>query len=191
MHAGELQSEFGACFENALEHMEGELGRYVKLPAELADISNARGSDPCIADLDLLRCAEGPCRIRQVGIRQFLNECPAFRAHQREHRQAGSYIGRDRMRTIGRVAPEPCEVTRLRGTAGHHHELAFGKPRHGEVGLDAASLIAPLGIDDTAGIDVDIIGGNLVQHLRRILALDQKLREARLVEHHHIGLEGL
>ncbi len=91
------------------------------------------------------------------------------------------------MGVIRRVAPEPCHVAGLRHGAGDHQEFVFGKPCHGEIGLDAAALIEPLGVNDAARLDVDIVGADAVQHLAGIAALDGKFGEARLIEEGAIG----
>ena len=92
---------------------------------------------------------------------------------------------------MGRIALEPGKIASLWGCPGNHHELVFGQPGDRQVGFDAAPLVAPLGIDDPARRDVDVVGRNPVQHLQGILALDQKLGEARLIEEHGIALECL
>jgi hypothetical protein len=45
------------------------------------------------------------------------------------------------------------------GAAGHHVEAVLVEPGEGEVGLDAAALVAELGVDQRAGRLVEVVGG--------------------------------
>ena len=191
MHAGEGKAEIRTRLENAFEHMGRKFGRDIELPAQFADIGDAARSDPGIADLHLLRCSKGKGFVGEIHARELLQERPAMGAHQCEHRQARSDIRRDAMRIIRRIRREPGEIASLRHRTRDDHEFVGGEAGDGEIGLDAPPLIAPLRIDDAVLINIDVIGRDLVQHLHRVLALDEIFGKTRLVEEGDLGLERL
>src|SRR5262245_66480823 len=80
------------------------------------------------------------------------------------------------------MTPEPGEVAGLRLGAGDDQVTVLGKTGDGEVRLDAAALVQPLGIDDPAGSDIDVIGRDAVQHRQRIASLENEFGEGGLVE---------
>ena len=70
--AGEAQARSLAAFAEHVEDARSELGRNVDLPAELADVGDAAGANPGIAEIDLLRCAERERFVGEVGRRERL-----------------------------------------------------------------------------------------------------------------------
>ncbi len=88
VHPGGRQAEFLSRLPEGFEHMGREFGRHVKFPAKFTDIGNAAGAHPRIADLDLLRMAEGKGGIGQVRARELLQQRARMGTHYRDHRQA-------------------------------------------------------------------------------------------------------
>ena len=74
---------------------------------------------------------------------------------------------------IRRVALEPGHVADLRHSTGHHQELVFFQPRDRKISLNATPLIAPLGIDNTARLNVHIVGADVIQHFAGIAAFNR------------------
>ncbi len=166
--------------------MAGELGRHVELPAELADIGQAAGAQPRMAEVDLAAGGEGEALVREILRRQALQQRPRVRPHQRQHRRGRGDVVEKDARALGQMAPQPGQVAALRDGEGHHHELGLGKPGDGDVGLDPAELVQPLGVDHPAHAHVDLVGADPVQPGAGIGAGDQVFDEAGLVEQRHV-----
>src|SRR3546814_6121684 len=66
------------------------------------------------------------------------------------HRLTRRHVGDHAVRVVGDVAAQPGEVAARHRRAGHHQEGGLGEARDGEVGLDAAAVVQPLGVDDAA-----------------------------------------
>ena len=84
------------------------------------------------------------------------------------------------------VAREPGEVAGLGDGRGDHQIALLGEARDGEVGLDAAAFIEPLGVDDAAERHIHLAGREAVQHRAGVPTLHQIFGEAGLVEQGHI-----
>ena len=80
------------------------------------------------------------------------------------------------------MALEPREIAPRHACAAHHQELVLGEPGHGQLRLDAAALVQPVRVHEPAGRDVDIVAADALQLPACVPALDEVLREARLVE---------
>ena len=75
------------------------------------------------------------------------------------------------------MRPQPGEVSDF-GLGGRNDQKAIlGQSRHGQVGLDAATLVEPLRINQPAGRQVDIVRGDAVQDTECITTFESKLGE--------------
>ena len=73
-------------------------------------------------------------------------------------------VGQHAMR-VGRNVPlQPVEVSHFGGCGGDHQIVVFGQPDNGEIRLDAAPGVQPLGVDDAARTHVHVVGADVVQH---------------------------
>ena len=187
VHAGRRQAKVLAGRLQHLEHVRCELGGDIELPAQFAHIGDAAGPHAGITHFDLLRGAEREGGVGQVLARHLLQQRPRLRSHHRDHRQPRCDVGRHAMRVRRRVALQPGHVARLGCGTGNDKELVVLKPGHRQVGLDAATLVQPLGIDNAPRLHVDVRCRNAVQHLQRIAALDRVFGEARLIEEGAVG----
>ena len=88
----------------------------------------------------------------------------------------------DRVRIAVDVALEPRQIASRDPRAAHHQVLVFREPGHGELRLDAAALVQPMRVHEPAGLDVHVVGADALQRSAGVAALDDVLREARLVE---------
>ena len=70
MVAGVGQAELAACLDDPVEDVDRELGGDIELPAQLADIGDAGGTDPRVADLELARRAEREGQVGKVLARE-------------------------------------------------------------------------------------------------------------------------
>jgi hypothetical protein len=86
------------------------------------------------------------------------------------------------MRVIGNVPLEPSHVAPLRGRNGDDHERGFGQAGNGDVRLDPAARIEPLGIDELAHGHVDLVGGQAVEDCQRVAPFDMVFDEAAIVD---------
>ena len=77
---------------------------------------------------------------------------------------------------------DPGEVVGAEAGAGDDVEFFLGKPRHGQVGLDAAARVEQLRVGEAAGRLVDVVGADPVERAQRILAGQFVFGEGRLVE---------
>ena len=76
------------------------------------------------------------------------------------------------------------------GAARDDHETIPGETGDGEIGLDAAALVQPLGVDDPAWSDVDVIGRDAVEHRHGVAALEHEFGEGGLIEQADRILDG-
>ena len=67
MKTGKLEAVVGSGLHQAVEYMQGELGRNVELPTQFAHIGDAAGTDHGVTNLDLLRGTEWECAAAKVG----------------------------------------------------------------------------------------------------------------------------
>ena len=58
---------------------------------------------------------------------------------------------------------DPAHVAHAEGAAGHHVEAVLVEPGEGEVGFDAAALVAQLRVDERALRLVEVVGGQPLQ----------------------------
>ena len=180
--AGQPQAEGLAGGHQCVEHGRGALGRDVELPAQFADISDAAGAHPGIGQVNGLRGAERKSAVGQIGIGQGGQQFARARSHQAQHGHAGADIGGDGPRVWRYLALQPGEVAHLGGRSGDDQKAVWRLARHGQVGLDAATHIEPLGVDDLAHRHGDVVGADLVEHALGIRPLHQKLGKRRLVK---------
>ena len=75
------------------------------------------------------------------------------------------------------------DVERGGRSGGHDEKAVPGEPGDGQVGLDPASLVAPLRVHGTPGGHIHRCHTQRVEHLERIGAPHGELDERRLVEH--------
>ena len=88
------------------------------------------------------------------------------------------------------VAPQPVEVACLGLGTGHDQIGGLAQSRNGQVGLDPALVVEPLGIDHLARRDVDIVGADMVEHRAGVTSLQPEFGEGRLVEQRHTAAHG-
>ena len=85
---------------------------------------------------------------------------------------------------------QPGEVA-LQSRARHdEEESGFGKPRDGQVALDAAARVEHLRVDDLSGRDVHVVGAQSLQESQCVAALNPDLAEGGHVEHADAGAHG-
>ena len=185
--AGVAQPVRGARRDEYVEHTGRELGGDVQLPAQFAHVGDTAGAHPCVAEVDLTRPAEREGLVgKAVGRRragQRLQQVARVGAHHTEHRVRRGDVGGHHPRLGGKVILEVAEVAHLRGRCGHDQVAIGRQPSDGEIGLDAAALVEPLGVDDLADGHGHIVRADPVQHCLGIGAFQLELAERRLLEH--------
>jgi len=88
-------------------------------------------------------------------------------------------------RAVGRqVLPDPAHVAHAEGAASHHVEAVLVESREGEIGFDAAALVAELGVDQRTLQLVEVAGGQPLQGGEGAGARDLVLGKGTLVDQH-------
>src|SRR4029450_38872 len=162
--------------------MPGELARQIQLVTELADVADAMGSHLAHTDLDRALGCERKCRIRDVVAGKGLQNAPSPRPHHSETRLAARHVDCRTARLLGDVTLEPSDIAAKRGGTRYDEKRRVRKACHRDVGLDAAAIIKPLRVNDTAGGDCDIVGTEALQNGLRIRSLHADLAEGAHVE---------
>src|SRR5262245_52524490 len=67
-------------------------------------------------------------------------------------------------------------------STGDDQIAVLGETGHRQIGLDAAALVQPLGIDDASRLDVDVVGRDAIEHGPGVATLEDEFGEGRLVE---------
>ena len=76
------------------------------------------------------------------------------------------------------------------GSGGDDEELVLGQPGHGQVGLDAAALVEPLGVDHLADGRGHVIGADVLKHLFGVRSLNHELGHGGQVVDAHVLAHG-
>ena len=102
------------------------------------------------------------------------------RALQVELREVAGDVADDHRAVAGRPREQPGDVA-VGGVGGDHQEPVVGQLRHGQVGLDPAVVVEPLGVGDPPRLAVHVAGRQLVEHRARVGAGHRELRHERHV----------
>src|SRR5579872_5392631 len=126
---GETEPTSG--FEQPLIYIQTVLYRDIELPTQLADIGHPARPYPRITYVDFSREPERMRLIRQIGAGQAGEKIPTPRAHESEHRDAGSHIGYTtlQLRCVVQFLAEAGEVTCLADGRGHNQEVICRESR--------------------------------------------------------------
>ena len=81
------------------------------------------------------------------------------------------------MCVIGYVSFEPIKIPDLCLGGRHNHEHILAEPSHGEIRLDTAVLIQPLGIDHSARCHINIVGTYRTQHAGSVATFQPEFSE--------------
>ena len=155
----------------------------VELEAELADVREAHGPAGGGADRERPGRAESERVVRQVGVRERLQQVARVRAHHGEHRVARRHVDDVDPHVVPDVPPHPGRVAHdLRGTRDQQ-EPVLGRPDHRQVALERAVRVQHRGVDDAVDVDVDVVRAEVLQQREGVRAADQQLAERALVEH--------
>ena len=145
-----------AGLEHRVPESDGELGRGVELPAELADVRHARREARHVADLDV-----ATAHVRERGPRQVV----VGHRHQDVARrwppdpqagQARRDVADERVLAF-LVPPDPREVAAAGAGPGDEPEPIVGEARHRQVGLDPAAAVQHLRVHDPADPHVHVV----------------------------------
>ena len=120
----------------------------MELPAELADIGDAQGTDLPAGDGNRADMAEWKASIRYVGIRYLRENIAGPRPHERQRSPVLGDIGQACVKARLDMIGDPSEVVGAEARARHDIEVIFGEACHGEIALDAAARIQHLGIGE-------------------------------------------
>ena len=102
---------------------------------------------------------------------QRLQQLARARALHVDLRVARGHVGDERVRVAGNVAPHPGLDVAVRGVGGDDQEALVVELGDGEVGLERAALVEPLRVGDAAGVAVDVVGRDAVEHAPGVAAL--------------------
>ena len=148
-----------ARFHQKVEDVHCELGRHVQLPAELADVAHPVGPHVATADVDLLVRSERERLFAHVDLSKRLHDVSRSRAHHCEHGEGRRDVGDGCVGLSTRMVENRLldseQVSGAGAGATNHPKLALGNSAHGQVGLDAALVVQPLGVDRTANVSRD------------------------------------
>ena len=114
---------------------------------------------------------------------QGLQQPAGVRPHHRDHRQGLADVGDGGELVRADMPFQPVAVAGQGGGAGQHQEPGLVQPGDGDVGLDPAMRVEPLGVDDAARLDRQVARADPLQHGFRVPALHQELAERGGVEH--------
>ena len=78
---------------------------------------------------------------------------------------------------FGRMAFQPVKILHLGFSAGDDQICGFGKACDGQVSLNPAFFIEPLGIDQLARGNIDIVGTDAVEHGHGVAAFKTEFGE--------------
>src|ERR1019366_9850408 len=89
------------------------------------------------------------------------------------------------------VPLQPIEFFGLGFGAGDDQVGVLAETRDGQIRFDAAALVQPLRVDDSAGRNRHVIGGDSIDYALGIAAFQPKLGERRLIEKTDTGAHGV
>ena len=113
------------------------LDRHVELPAEVADVGDARGEHAQRAHLDRAAGGEREALVREVVAREARRDVARARAPEAERAPARGEV--DDLRAAGAgVVGVPLEVRHAVGAAGDDAEVLVAEAHDGQVGAEAA-----------------------------------------------------
>ena len=183
--AGQGQAVGLARLHQRVVELHRVLVGQVQLPAELAHVAHAQGQHVDAGDVDALGRAEREVGVveRRVGERG--QHEAGLGAHQPDHGPVLGDVGDLDVTTATRSA-QAGPVPGLGRGRGHHQEPVEAEAGHGQVGLDAALIIAPLRVRRLAHRHVDAGGAQLVEHRQRVGSVHGELGERGLIEQRHL-----
>ena len=161
----------------------GGLGhRDVELPAELADVGDARGEDGGARDLDLATGEEAEAGVADVVGGERGDDVAGAGAPDADGGDVVGEVGEGRRARLRQVAGEPGAVGHAVRAAGDDPEVVLAQAHHGEVGAEAALGVEDRGVDDLADGDVALGHAGGLHDLERLGALDVEEAERRQVD---------
>ncbi len=174
---GQLETQPLPRLLDQVEDVLHELGRDIQLPPQLAHIGDAEGVRLAVADLDLLRRAEGERVVGKIGGADLLQQLARARPHDRQHAEARGHVHGDDTRIGRQIVLDPGQVAHLAGRGGHRHKAVLGQARDGQIRFDTAAFVEKLGVDDLPYRHFHVVGRDALQLARRIRPLDHEFGE--------------
>ena len=154
-----------------------KLGRAIQLPAQLADIRDAKRETGDAADGDVAGGHERKGVVADVGRRQSLENRSGRRSPESDARvRRRDVFDLDRP-IAGRVVADPRQVVHPERRPGDHTKAPVVETRDREVALDAPALVQHLGISQRADRAGDPVVGQAFEIFRRAAASHLDLRE--------------
>ena len=170
-----------AGFDESVVDVGGLLGRDVELVAELTEVGDPDAQHPRVADRDLPCGAERERVVGHVRVGDGGEDLARSRALDVELGVAGRDVGDQGVRVIGEVAAHPRLGMAVGGVRCHHPESVLVELGDGEVGLQRAAVVEPLGVGDETGLGVDAVRREVVEEGSGVTALHEELRHERHV----------
>ena len=169
------------CLPDGVPEPRPVLARDVELPAEIADVRDARGEHVLTVDVDVLPGAERKALVRDVVARDRREDvaCPRAPEPDRAPRR-GEVLD---PRVAGEVVREPLLVGHAVRTAGDHTETVVVHLHDREVGPEAAAGGEHRRVDHAAVRNVHLPGGDRLHGFERVRSDDVEDAERREVEH--------
>ena len=125
--------------------------------------------------------------VRQVDRREALQQRARQRPLHVDLRRPAGDVGDEHV-PFADVAPHPPLDVPVRGVGGHHEEVVVGDLGDGEVGLQQAACVEPLGVGDAADVAVHRVGRQLVEQRTGVAALHAEGgHEAHVGERHRVA----
>ena len=110
-----------------------------------------------------------------------MNQIPRVRPHQAKHTFGRRDVGDDD-EFVGEMLAQPGKIALQGGAWNDGEEGHLGKPRHGEIALDATLAIQHLCVDDFARRHVHVVGAEALQEGQRVAAFYPDFAERGHVE---------
>ena len=178
MHGGEPDRAEPQVVTDAFEGLPHRLRLVAgdeQLEAELSHIGHAQGTNPRVADLDLLRREVGEPLLRQVIGADPLKELAGAGPLDRQQAVRRCHVSdRGELAFAQFVAQHPLDPA-MGDVGDDHQELIIGQSRDREVCLDTAALIAPLRVHNPANRTGHRVDTEPIDDGRRIGALNEEL----------------
>ncbi len=164
------------------------LRRNVQLIAQLAEVGDPDAQHSGEADVDVPGCPEPEFLVADVGGSDRCQQLTRLRALDVDLGVGGGYVGDERASiTRGELPPHPGQRVPVGGVGGHHVEVIVVQLGDGEIGLERAAIVQPLGVGDGAWVRVDAVGRDPVELAARVTALHGELcHEGHVHEDHAV-----
>ena len=148
------------------QQLRALLDRHVELPAELADVRDARGEHAQRVDLDRAAAGERERLVRHVVARHAREDVARARPPEAERRVRRGEVGDLRAAVGGQVVGVPLQVGHAVRAARDDAELLVAEPHHRQVALERAARREHRRVDDLAVRDVHLAHRDLLHASR-------------------------